>query len=1227
MAPKKRLKSGVGTAKAFASGDKSLATASDVGSVCPLMLACNACIDSMYSLRHKTDADIPTEGLKQLPLDGSGKQYVWPVQEGGTFKDIAQRAWKSPEHLIAESCEMLVAAGILDPDATPDEWPPKAGASFDTSVLMWSFQNESFWRGKHVAMSEIIGTARAISLTRFREGEMISLRLPPTSELVDASCDNQNIAQGTLWFGDGSQKTLAGFTVWIAMLICWKNHREFIGDPQVVQLLSSLLVIPTVLKATDSATTNSLQSVIGKIVKQNSDSRVQPVSSLQWASILMAMKDEHGGKLGYDAAMDAYNQHPEVRAVSDNTAESGAGSIALDRRRKLAVKNWLEKTCEKAFAIVEASTHDLAFALGPFGETIASYQFLFLGSTASGLAANPACELRPLDHEAFIPIDYKLPMNDLGQTMLFKRIQSNFDRETSMVGAAHKKKYRMKEENLINLRNLSCLFAQLVPHLETRLPPPDMQKWVKEFSESAQRDEDIKFILDAQPANFSLSMLPSSCAVAQKQAQQREQAICLAVEKQRLDVLDAQWTFFKSGLMRDQCLIEKIKEVPRKVATKLHQKQVKHMQEQAKAGEAAVSGYSEKYLKVVHVARAELTNAEISEMRDAVAKDAGCTGDEITFVSLCDFNVPNCRASSSIDALTERIASVNNVAPEKNVGLAIFPDLPKDSSLRGLYDEEKTLQEAFFALKQHCDTRFIELYDRDKRSVQKSNSRRFGSGRIVVSHDKLDSNPWLSTSDLAISGRPVRENESESGAPTIKLPKGQELLLPEAGSPDQDLRMSERLKPSPEQAAAQKGIRRAETLLISLFKGMKLRGPTLLINFTGYVEEFGVAVFNLRQQGVVEDVDFKRIYYLSTHFLDSPETAEYGKTRIVRELLDAWCDKRMVYAGIKFTDSDVKLSEEELSQIPGSEVVKSVDALKLEVTVRNGSSIDIHPDQVKLWKTQGGNYADEFEKLVQNHDKTYKTMLAGIINTGGGSGSGSQPMPVAGQDEEGEQPEVVVPAPSTTEFESVDALKAKDEIQFKAVSEISDVELLRGKSGSTYLVAVKKNRDLPRYTIIGGFGTGKFIPVAAPEEGLLLEWPDSDKTMIQVDHGSINPESTNTEVMSIYRYMVLLERQKKITKYELSYSEVTRLSGGDTDGFSVKISQGHKFKTMNDSSKAASCKTWFGDSISAVEASPTVSKVFRVRFDRVNQCSKLQKPYVMLKHALTLQLGRPVKVC
>lgn len=136
-------------------------------------------------------------------------------------------------------------------------------------------------------------------------------------------------------------------------------------------------------------------------------------------------------------------------------------------------------------------------------------------------------------------------------------------------------------------------------------------------------------------------------------------------------------------------------------------------------------------------------------------------------------------------------------------------------------------------------------FDRDKRSLQKSNSRRFGTGRVVVSHDKYEDNQWLTTSDLAVAGRPVSQDEASQGAPTVKLPRGQELLLPECGSPDGDLRMSERIKPSPEQAAAQKGILRAETLLMSLFKNMKLKGPAIICNFTGYVEEFGVAVTRL----------------------------------------------------------------------------------------------------------------------------------------------------------------------------------------------------------------------------------------------------------------------------------------------------------------------------------------------------------------------------------------------
>ena len=78
----------------------------------------------------------------------------------------------------------------------------------------------------------------------------------------------------------------------------------------------------------------------------------------------------------------------------------------------------------------------------------------------------------------------------------------------------------------------------------------------------------------------------------------------------------------------------------------------------------------------------------------AKAKKCGCTGDDITFVSLVDFNAPGCRSSGNVEALCERVAMINNLAPERNCALCILPDVPRDSSLRGLYDEEKNIQES-----------------------------------------------------------------------------------------------------------------------------------------------------------------------------------------------------------------------------------------------------------------------------------------------------------------------------------------------------------------------------------------------------------------------------------------------------------------------------------------------------------------------------------------------------
>ena len=142
-----------------------------------------------------------------------------------------------------------------------------------------------------------------------------------------------------------------------------------------------------------------------------------------------------------------------------------------------------------------------------------------------------------------------------------------------------------------------------------------------------------------------------------------------------------------------------------------------------------------------------------------------------------------------------------------------------------------------------------------------------------------------------------------------------------------------------------------------------------------------------------------------------------------------------------------------------------------------------------------------------------------------------------------------------------------------------------------------------------------------------MQWDQGDKTLIQVDMSTVASENTNMEVMSVYRFLVHLEKAKKITKYSLSYSSVERKQSSDGDGFTVALATPHKFKVLlpQDASKKPSCKSWFGDCMEAVDKSSVLAPVFRWRFERVNAVSKIQKPYVMLTRSVTLEPGKPVE--
>ena len=228
------------------------------------------------------------------------------------------------------------------------------------------------------------------------------------------------------------------------------------------------------------------------------------------------------------------------------------------------------------------------------------------------------------------------------------------------------------------------------------------------------------------------------------------------------------------------------------------------------------------------------------------AQDAGVGLDSVGTIGFVDMNAPIARQKAASLSLMNGISVINGGGDSsKNCTILMLPDLPKDSSLRGLYDEERAILEACFGLRQHVETRFIDLFTRDRRAEVRSNSRRFSEGRIVVAGDTHDQNFWLA-SELAVCGRATSPNEGESGAPTSVLPKSSQLLLPEGSSPNSDLKISERMRPSPDQVCAQKGTQRLQSLLESVLRHSTSTSNApkhiLVVNLTGYVEELAAAV-------------------------------------------------------------------------------------------------------------------------------------------------------------------------------------------------------------------------------------------------------------------------------------------------------------------------------------------------------------------------------------------------
>ena len=56
-------------------------------------------------------------------------------------------------------------------------------------------------------------------------------------------------------------------------------------------------------------------------------------------------------------------------------------------------------------------------------------------------------------------------------------------------------------------------------------------------------------------------------------------------------------------------------------------------------------------------------------------------------------------------------------------------------------------------------------------------------------------------------------------------------------------------------------------------------------------------------------MNLRKIYYISCHTLENPETIKYGKARLTRDLIDMWVDSKISFGGLEFKSDEPALSQ------------------------------------------------------------------------------------------------------------------------------------------------------------------------------------------------------------------------------------------------------------------------------------------------------------------------------
>lgn len=1049
--------------------------------------------------------------------------------------------------------------------------------------------------------------------------------------------------------------------VWIALIEASKanNAEEIFACEEARALVNSLCEVNTLLES--STTESEVDNVITAIARQNAASKVSPVTSYQWACILMSL----GNNITFDQAIQKYARHPDVAShAAEDSDASGADSagegdaLCMDKKKLANTKHWMSAAAPDVRKATEAHLHGRLWKDAALTERMLSLPCLWIGSVVSLNTGADKSAWEPLQDEQHIMVDWSLPLTPAAQTHLFERIYQDFERTTQMVGLNSHPKYRKQKDDLVSLRNITALWDQISAFCKTQIPESDFKELESDLHSRDASDAEMGALISAAPKKFAISMLPSFRKLACKNIEKREQAICNECEDERNMVRDAKMKYFQSALARDQERLDTIPFAIREARHILHEKYVAWLDTQTETGQKAVEWFMKRHLRMQLVSKPNQLTKHVQDFRKAmVSRASGLSEADIYCVILCDSNIPNGKSKQSLRYFAEASKSICDLNASRTVCVYTLPDLPCDSSAKGLDDEENKFRAEFEGAGFEIDTRFIVNTKPPANQRGQSNLRRWSLGRLTTAWVDPDDenaveNEWLQKSALAVHGRPDE---------VVTLPEQRKLLFPESLETNTDFRFADRKRPHPDQVVAQKGPEYQEVLLKELISGMQFNQNTqlLVVNVAPFVEDAGRAFIRLQTEQVdgwpvaKENFNYLSFHNVKTHY-------DWAVRKLQDVLENEWIANKVHAPGFQLDTSVPTVSEADLSALGGKGKAAMGDLTKLEfeVLVRDGMQMKIADDQRRAWDGAPDSYQENFAQLDHNHTSKYLNILTGLtfIEAGGNTsemaGAGAECLDAALTDVDGGDGGAVARASADfVEYESVEEMEGKETVVDKSGIKVPGVTAYLTQSGKIFFCSKDKDKVIEIRTNLGSVGTGKYVPRADGIRGIELPVP-TDRTLIEFDKSEI--DGSNPAIWTMLQALRWVEKQGR-SSFKVSFFDITRTANNDgftfahdSDGPQVfkllspaelkalenagaeatpaKVRRGNK--KADDGAvpgKVVNSSTFFGLADPKIYPTGKLQIFFRYRV-LVGKNLKIAKPYALNVEPINLKAGRPLQV-